>query len=107
MLFISSEKSNRDSLYLNLLVKNLQLEKFKDLQIVSVNTCVQKTLKLESVPLYIDSNGRSLMSLQEISRALTDLVRLTPLLIGYNTSESSVALKWFELDCNLRYTDIF
>ena len=102
MLFISSDKSNRNSFFLNLLSKNLRLEEFKDLQIVSLNCNMQRSLKLEALPLYIDNDGKSLMSLQQISRTLTDMVKLTPLLIGFGKNESSDVFKWFELDTDFR-----
>jgi hypothetical protein len=101
MLFISSDKSNKNCLFINLLVKNLQLEKFKDIQIVSVNEMTQKALNLENIPMYISNEGTKIMSLQEISRVLTNLMGLSPLLLGQNKNEESSSLKWMELDYNL------
>lgn len=102
MLFLSSDKSNKTSFYFKLLIKNLQLEEFKDLQIVSVNPLMQSALKLETVPLYLDTLGRSLISVQQITRNLSDMVRLSPVLLGRSESEVSSVLKWMELDYELR-----
>ena len=107
MLFLSSDKSNKDSFYLNLLSKNLRLEQFKSLQIVSVSSASTKTLNLDSVPTFLDCKGTPLISLQKISTALTNEVKLTPLLVGRNQNESSSVFKWFELDYKMRYQFYF
>ena len=102
MLFLSSDKSNKESFYLNLLSKNLRLEQFKSLQIITVSPSATNTLNLESVPTFLGCKGTPVLSLQEISKALTNEVKLTPLLIGRNKNESSTVFKWFELDYTLR-----
>lgn len=98
MLILSSDKSDNDSFFLKLLAKNLRLEEFKDLQILTVNSAMQATLRLESVPIFIDTCGRPLLSLQGISRKLTDMVKMTPLLVGCDENEASCVLKWFEME---------
>jgi hypothetical protein len=79
----------------------LRLEEFKDLQVVTVNFLMQDALKLETVPLYVDSLGNTLISVQEISRTLTNMVRLGPVLIGRNNNEASSTMKWLELEFDL------
>ena len=100
MLFISSEKSDKNSFYVNLLSKNLRLEEFKNVQIVNVNEASKNALNLETLPLYLTKEGDKVVSIQEITRHLTNMVNLTPLLIGLDNNESSSSLKWMDLDFN-------
>ena len=96
-------KSDRDSLYFQMLAKNLRLEEFKDLQIVHVNKATQEALQISSLPLFVSEKGEALISVQKISQYLTDMVSLTPVLLGTSANQQSSVFKWMELSFDFKY----
>jgi hypothetical protein len=96
---ILTRKNHRsgDQFYLELLVKYAELDKYNDIKIVPISNEHAKLMNAEILPRMLTKDGRSLISLQEISSELLTEVNFDTALIGNTLESKSNSFRFFEL----------
>jgi hypothetical protein len=99
MIFIRKNERSGDQLYLELLIKYTELDKYNDIKVVKLTPEHGQLLNCEVLPKMLTKDNRSLLSLQEISIELLTEVNFDISLVGNSIEARSNCLRFFEL-CN-------
>ena len=100
MLFLSAGQLRSAEAYLLLLAKYLRLEEFHGLRVSRLAPAQTAALSIETLPVLVQPDGRTLYSLASITEALLQPLNLD-LLLGIDEQERTDHFRFFEL-CGVR-----
>ena len=97
MLLLKKRENDHQQLYLVLLARYAQLDKYNQIKLVELTDEHAQLLKIEVLPKYLTTTNEVLYSLPEISRSLLEEINCAGMMIGSSVEEQSNTNKFFEL----------
>ena len=100
MLLLQDNSTHPNDIYLELLVKYIQIDKFNNVKLYKIRAGHAKLLKIDILPQFLTSENTQLVSTQQISAHLLSLLNWEEVLIGKTVDEKSDVFKYFDFVSN-------